>query len=119
VKAGFWAFWAFCGRTLSPFPSFPTGELERLFGDFLAFGFPAAGTTSGIESGMEPIGSETTPLGAELTINVALVDPSAVFGVGANGKETLVVGVLGVLTTVLVLVSFTTGSKLSIDDGTN
>jgi hypothetical protein len=117
---------------LRPFPSFPTGELERLFGDFLAFGFPAAGTTRGIESGVEPIGSETTPLGAELTIKVALVDPSAVFGVGANGREALVidvlgaprpvpgvVAVLGVLVTVLVVVSFTTGSKLSIDDGTN
>jgi hypothetical protein len=84
----------------------------------LAFGFPAVETNRGIESGVEPIGSDTTPLGAELTIKVALVDPSAVFGGGDTWTEAVVV-VLGGLVTVLVVVSFTTGSKLSIDDGTN
>jgi hypothetical protein len=103
---------------LSPFASFPTGELDRLFGDLFAFVFPAGGASSGIESGVAPIGSETTPLGAELTINVAFVDPGTV-GVSESGRETLVVDVLGPLTAVLVVVSGTTGPKVSLDAGTD
>jgi hypothetical protein len=116
----------------------PIGELDRLFGGFFVPTglpvLPAVGANRGIESGVESdveaIGLEVTPLGAEPMILDALVDPRAVLMVDA-AETGEVVGVrvaLGpgrgaaVETSVVepgnvVVISMVTGSKTLFDSG--